>query len=50
VGEGAPLDLVTDMVWGTMWYRILSRHAPVDEALADEVTEAVLRLLGPVGK
>jgi hypothetical protein len=50
VGKGADLDLVTDMVWGTMWYRILSRHAPVDEALADEVTEAVLRLLGPVGK
>lgn len=49
-GKGADLDLVTDMVWGTMWYRILSRHAPVDEALADEVTEAVLRLLGPVGK
>jgi AcrR family transcriptional regulator len=49
-GKGADLNLVTDMVWGTMWYRILSRHAPVDEALADEVTEAALRLLGPVGK
>lgn len=49
-GKGADLDLVTDMVWGTMWYRIVSRHAPVDEALADEVTEAALRLLGPVGK
>jgi AcrR family transcriptional regulator len=49
-GKGADLDLVTDMVWGTMWYRVLSRHARVDEALADEVTEAVLRLLGPVGK
>jgi len=50
VGTGADLHLVTDMVWGTMWYRVLSRHAPVDEALADELTEAVLRLLGPVGK
>jgi AcrR family transcriptional regulator len=47
IGEGADLALVTDMVWGTMWYRVLSRHAPVDEALADELTEAVLRLLGP---
>jgi AcrR family transcriptional regulator len=47
VGTGADLALVTDMIWGTMWYRILSRHAPVDEALADEVVEAVLRLLGP---
>lgn len=50
VGAGTALDLVTDMVWGTMWYRVLSRHAPVDEALADQVTEAVLTLLGPVGK
>jgi len=41
---------VTDMIWGTMWYRILSRHAPVDEALADELTDAVLALLGPTGK
>ncbi|HTJ67092.1 MAG TPA: TetR/AcrR family transcriptional regulator [Actinospica sp.] len=50
VGAGTALDLVTDMVWGTMWYRVLSRHAPVDETLADQVTEAVLTLLGPVGK
>jgi AcrR family transcriptional regulator len=49
-GGNTDLDLVTDMVWGTMWYRVLSRHAPVDEALADELTEAVLRLLGPVEK
>ena len=49
-GKGADLNLVTDMVRGTMWYRILSRHAPVVEALADEVTEAALRPLGPVGK
>ena len=47
IGDGADLALVVDMIWGTMWYRILSRHAPVDEALADELTEAVLRLLGP---
>jgi AcrR family transcriptional regulator len=47
VGTGADLALVTDMIWGTMWYRILSRHAPVDEALAEELTEAVLRMLGP---
>ena len=47
VGRGADLSLVTDMVWGTMWYRVLSRHAVVDEALADSLIEAVLRLLGP---
>jgi hypothetical protein len=35
------------MVWGTMWYRIQSKHARVDEALADDLTKAVLHLLGP---
>lgn len=40
------LDLIVDMAWGTMWYRSLSGHAPVDEALADELTDLVLRLLG----
>ena len=49
VGAGADLALVVDMIWGAMWYRILSGHAPVDEALADELTAAVLRLLGPGG-
>jgi AcrR family transcriptional regulator len=47
LGKGADPALVTDMIWGTMWYRILSRHAPVDEALADELTAAIVALLGP---
>ena len=48
LGQGAGLDLVVDMVWGTMWYRILSGHNPVEPALADEITGAVVRLLGRV--
>ena len=47
LGRGADLALVTDMIWGTMWYRVLSGHAPVDEALADELTQAVVAMLGP---
>lgn len=46
-GADTDLALVTDMVWGTMWYRIQSKHAPVDEALADDLTKAVRQLLGP---
>ncbi|WP_328404582.1 TetR/AcrR family transcriptional regulator [Nocardia sp. NBC_00403] len=34
----APLDLVVDFAFGAMWYRLLSGHAPVDSALACEVT------------
>jgi len=48
LGRDAGLDLVVDMVWGTMWYRILSGHNPVEPALADEITGAVVRLLGRV--
>lgn len=46
LGAGASLDLVADLVFGTMWYRILSGHAPVDERLADELSDAIIRLLG----
>ena len=46
-GADTDLALVTDLVWGTMWYRIQSKHAPVDAALADDLTKAVVRLLGP---
>ena len=47
LGHGASLDLAVDLVWGTMWYRTLSGHAPVDERLAEELTDAIVRLLGP---
>ena len=40
-----PLDLVVDFAWGTMWYRMLSHHAPIDAGLAREVTDAVALLL-----
>jgi AcrR family transcriptional regulator len=48
--DGFDTALVTDMIWGTMWYRLLSRHAPVDERLADELTDAAVRLLGTAGQ
>jgi AcrR family transcriptional regulator len=40
-----PLELVVDMVYGTMWYRLLHRHAAVDDALADDLVAAVTKLL-----
>jgi len=39
--------LVVDMVFGTMWYRLLSHHAPVDDRLADDLVAAVGALLAP---
>ena len=47
IGDGIELDLAVDLAWGTMWYRTLSKHAPVNEALADDLTEAIMRLAGP---
>lgn len=41
------LDLVVDFAFGTMWYRLISHHAPVDGRLAEEITDAVARLLKP---
>ncbi|MCP2168394.1 transcriptional regulator, TetR family [Goodfellowiella coeruleoviolacea] len=41
------LTLAVDMVFGVMWYRLLHRHAPVDDALVGELVAALVRLLGP---
>lgn len=38
------LELAVDMVFGAMWYRLMNRHAPVDESLADDVTAMLARL------
>src|SRR5882757_2849770 len=43
--ESVPLDLAVDFAFGTMWYRLISRHAPVDSALAEQITAALAMLL-----
>ncbi len=45
--DAVSLDLAVDFAFGTMWYRLLSHHAPVDQALATEITTALRRLLDP---
>ncbi|GAA4665951.1 MULTISPECIES: TetR/AcrR family transcriptional regulator [Amycolatopsis] len=45
LAENVALPLVVDFAFGTMWYRLLHHHAPVDAALAAEVTDAIARLL-----
>ncbi|KAA9155025.1 TetR/AcrR family transcriptional regulator [Amycolatopsis acidicola] len=39
--EAVPLPLVVDFAFGTMWYRMLSHHGPVDAKLAHEITAAI---------
>jgi len=43
----APLDLAVDFAFGTMWYRLISHHAPVDTELAEQITGALAAMLRP---
>ncbi|MFO7596430.1 MAG: TetR/AcrR family transcriptional regulator [Desulfocurvibacter africanus] len=45
ISSGSNLDMVVDIVFGAMWYRLLVGHAPMDECFADELTEVVIRLV-----
>ncbi|MFG1808338.1 TetR/AcrR family transcriptional regulator [Streptomyces sp. NPDC049040] len=45
--EAVTLDLAVDFAFGTMWYRLISRHAPVDTGLAEQITAALAALLRP---
>jgi AcrR family transcriptional regulator len=36
-----PLELVVDMLFGAMWYRMIDQHARVDSTLAAELCRAV---------
>ena len=47
-GEISPeqnLDMLIDLVFGAMWYRLLTGHALMDQAFADELTKVVLDLV-----
>jgi hypothetical protein len=35
---GPPPDLVADIVFGVIWYRVLAGHRPLDEGLPAELT------------
>jgi AcrR family transcriptional regulator len=38
-------ELLVDMIFGTLWYRLLVGHLPLDDALADQLTAASRVLL-----
>lgn len=45
--EAVPLKLVVDFAWGTMWYRLLSHHGPINAALAKDIANAIGLMLSP---
>ncbi|MFW5501181.1 MULTISPECIES: TetR/AcrR family transcriptional regulator [unclassified Maridesulfovibrio] len=38
------LDILVDLIFGSMWYRLLIGHGTMDETFADELTEIIIRL------
>ncbi|MEI6207491.1 MAG: TetR/AcrR family transcriptional regulator [Desulfuromonadales bacterium] len=38
-------DLIIDLIYGPMWYRLLVGHAPLDEVFADTLVEQIMVLL-----
>jgi hypothetical protein len=41
---GVDPELAVDIAFGVMWYRLLNRHAEVDEQLAEDVAALVARI------
>ncbi|MBE0530434.1 MAG: TetR/AcrR family transcriptional regulator [Rhodospirillales bacterium] len=47
IGPGQNLDMLLDLVFGAMWYRLLIGHAAIDEPFADALTETIVGLVQP---
>ncbi|SIO15002.1 TetR/AcrR family transcriptional regulator [Halodesulfovibrio marinisediminis] len=46
-GEISPeqnLEILTDLIFGSMWYRLLIGHAPMDMSFAEELTEITIQI------
>jgi AcrR family transcriptional regulator len=44
LSSAADIDLLVELVYGALWYRILARNAPLNRRFADQLTTAVLTL------
>jgi AcrR family transcriptional regulator len=44
IEKGVDLDLLVDVAFGTIWYRLLAQHRPLDRRFSDQLTSALLEL------
>ncbi len=43
---GTDAEFVADLIYGPMWYRLLNRHAPIDDNFADQLAAYVFSRSG----
>ena len=46
IPEGTDLELLIDVVYGVLWYRLLLDHAPLDEESGRRLAALVVRAAG----
>lgn len=46
LAEGANIDVIVEVTFGTLWYRILGRHAPLNRRFAGQLAQTALTLAG----
>lgn len=46
---GADLDVLVDQAYGLLWYRLLLRHAPLDDAVARSLAASLIGYAGAGG-
>lgn len=47
IKAGINIELILDLIFGSMWYRLLVEHAPLDESFANELVDHILLLILP---
>jgi AcrR family transcriptional regulator len=45
ISSDVDLDLIAELFFGALWYRLLAASGPLDRGFADEMTDALLQLL-----
>lgn len=47
IGSDIDLELVAQLFFGALWYRLLAASGPLNHGFADQMTDALLELLAP---